>query len=525
LPQELIDSINEEVNEALSVIRNFNPASLLPDVSSYLNQAADAVERLDPRPIAEQIRGPFQTVLDLIDRAHPRTLLAPVIEAYDSILGNLPVPDAVTSSNTLLQAFDSAGRVVSGAALEPVRRLDPQSQTELADPEQRTPTTELPPNRDQIRAGDAIRLLGFLPAKLRELLAALEAGPAGEAMREIDALSLGLARQLRTVQSALLDIQRRLDASFEEMLLLLGPAQLNAQFALHANFAGQANFQVSMDAVALVGPAAIRAELQEALNATRAAAREAAAHSGGSVAAAIDRAATALESSPLASLGTDLNRLLAALDPEPIALEIDALVDRIVELTPAIIGELATDLTAFVERLRAIVNFLHPGTQLRKFVVVLEVLREEVDLFNPARLADELSEIHAMIRAVVAAYDPRILAAELYEVVRAIAAQLRALNPQTLLGDITFLQATVDRISQANPATRLEGVGASLAQVGEKLGEIDLDELIGSVNQLGPQLVDSFDHTLDAIRNEIVALLQSLQFASDKASASVTVTA
>lgn len=524
LPQELIDSINEEVNEALSVIRNFNPASLLPDVSSYLNQAADAVEKLDPRPIAEQIRGPFQTVLDLIDRAHPRTLLAPAIEAYNSILGHIPVPNPETSSNTLLQAFDSVGRVVGSSVLEPVRRLDPQSQTEIADPAQRTPTAELPPSRDQVHAGDAIRLLGYLPAKLRELLAALEAGPAGEAMREIDGLAAGLAQQLRAVQAALYDIQRRLDASFEEMLLLLGPSQLHAQFMVNANFAGQANFQASMDAVALVGPAALRAELQEAVNATRAAAREAAAHSGGSVAASLERAATALESSPLAHLGTDLDQFLAALDPEPIALEMDALVDHILGLAPQLIHELLPDARAFVTRLRGIINLLNPGTQIQKFLVVLDVLREELDLLNPARLADELGEIHAMIRATVAAYDPRILAAELYEVVRAIAAQLRALNPQTLLGDINFLQATVDRISQANPAARLEGVGASLSEVGERLGEIDLDELIGSVNQLGPRLVDSFDHALDAIRNEIVALLQSLQFATGSASASVSVT-
>ena len=524
IPQQLIDSITAEVNDALNVIGNFNPASLLPDVSGFLDQAADAVEGLDPRPIAEQIRGPFQTVLDLIDRAHPRTLLAPVIDAYNSVLGQIPVPDAQATSNSVLQVFNSAGNVVGRSVLAPMRQLDPSSQTEIGDPSQPpAPTATLPPNRSEVHPGDAIRLLGYLPAKVREILSALEAGPAGEALRAIDGLSAGLARQLRTVQSALYDIQRRLDTSFEEMLLLLGPAQMRAQFALNANFSGQANFQASMDVVALVGPSSLRAELQDSLNTARAAARQAAAHSGGSVALSIERAATALESSPLASLTTDLDRLLAALDPEPIAAEMDAIVNLVIERAPQIMQELEADARAFVDRFKAILNLLNPGTQAQKFLAVLDVLRDELDLFNPARLADELAEIHAVIRSVVAAYDPRILAEELFEVVRAVGAQLRGLDPATLLGDLTFLQTTVERLQQANPVARLGDIGASLRTVGENLGEIDIDALIESVNQLGPRLVETFGHALDAIRDEIVALLESLRFATGSASASASV--
>ena len=117
------------------------------------------------------------------------------------------------------------------------------------------------------------------------------------------------------------------------------------------------------------------------------------------------------------------------------------------------------------------------------------------------------------------------MAAELYDVIRAVATQLRGLNPQTLLGDVTFLQTAVDRIVQANPAERLGNIGASLHEVGEKLGEIDLDALIESVNKLGPELVEAFGKTVDAIRNEIVALLQSLKFASGSVSGSVSVSA
>jgi hypothetical protein len=522
IPQQLIDSISAEVENALNVIRNFNPASLVPGVSDFLSQAAAAVERLDPRPIVEEIRGPFQAVLDLIDRAHPRALLAPVIDAYNSALGHLPVPDAEATSNALLQTVDSTGSAAGRSMLAPVRQLDPESQAEIADPAQRTPTPTLPPNRSDIHPGDAIRLLGYLPGKLREILAGLGAGPAGEALRHIDALSGGLARQLRNVNAALFDIQSRLDASVEEMLFLLGPAQIRTQFALNSNFAGHASFQASIYVVATVSPSAMRAELQEMWNAARVAARQAAAHSGGSVAASIENAATALESSPLTSLVTDVDRLLAALDPEPIAAEMDALVDRILAAAPQLMQDLLPDIRLLTQRVKALINLFNPGTQVRKFLVVLDVLREELDLLNPTRLADELAEIHGVIRAIVAAYDPRILAEELFAIVRAVSDRLRTLTPEALLGDLTFLDETMATLAQANPATALRGIGASLTDVGERLGEINVDGLIESVNQLGPRLEAVFEHAVDAIRNEIVTLLQSLHFATGSAGASAS---
>jgi hypothetical protein len=201
----------------------------------------------------------------------------------------------------------------------------------------------------------------------------------------------------------------------------------------------------------------------------------------------------------------------------------DALVGLVLAKTPALLTEVATDAQAAVARLRAVVNALNPMAQAQKFLSVLEVIRDELDVLNPRRLADELAELHGVLRADIAAYDPRLLAEELAGVTRGIGARIRELNPQTLLGDLAFLQAAVDRIEAANPATKLQGVGASLTAVGERLGEIDLEELIESVDQLGPALVDAFGDTLDGIRNEIVALLQSLRFATGSAGASAQV--
>jgi len=524
IPASLIASIEAEVNKALDTVRSFNPASLLPDVSQYLEQAAGLIESLDPRPFADEISGPFQAVLDVVDRVHPNRVLAPVIEAYDSLLANVPVPDAEATVKGVRGAFDSAGRVAGRAVVEPARQAaGGGAGSEVTDPESRTPTLELPPQLSEVRAGDAIRLLGFIPSRLRELLASLEAGPAGQVLQQIDQLCSGLARELRQVQTSLHDVGSRLDAGLDGMLIPLGPSQLRAQLAIQANFSGDVGFQVSLDTVVSAGPAAMRRELADTIAALRSTTRGAAASAGGALGASLERMAVALEQSPMARIGGELDALLAALDVEPIAAEMDALVAQMIAITPRLVEGLLPDLRAFIERMRAIINHYNPGAQAQKFLSVIDVVREELDVLDPRRLAAELGELHAIIRATIAAYDPRVFAEEIAALTRTMAQRIRGLNPAELLGDLNFLQAAVDRVAQANPATRLAAVGASLAAVGERLAEIDLDALIESVNQLGPRLLDSFESLIEAVRNEIVALLESLRFAMASGSASVSV--
>jgi phage-related protein len=526
IPASLIASIEAEVNKALDTVRSFNPASLLPDVSQYLEEAAGLIESLDPRPIAEQIGAPFQTVLDAVDRVHPNRVLAPVIEAYDSLLAQVPVPNAETAVRGVRGAFDSAGRVAGRAVMEPARQAaGGGADSEVADPESRTPTSELPPPASEVRAGDAIRLLGFIPSRLRELLGSIEAGPAGQVLEQVDQLCGGLARELRQVQTALHEAGRRIDAGLEGMLIPLGPSQVRAHLAIQANFSGEVGFQASLDTVVSAGPAAMRRELAGTIAALRSTTQSAAASAGGALGASIERMAVALEQSPMARIGGQLDALLAALDVEPIAADLDALVDRMIAITPQLVAGLLPDLRLFVERMKAIINHYNPGAQAQKFLAVIDVVREELDVLDPRRLAAELGELHAIIRATIAAYDPRAFAEEIAALTRTMAQRIRGLNPAELLGDLNFLQAAVDRVAQANPATRLAAVGASLTMVGERLAGIDLDALIEAVNQLGPRLLDSFQALIEAVRSEIVALLESLRFAMAEGSASVSVSA
>jgi hypothetical protein len=92
-----------------------------------------------------------------------------------------------------------------------------------------------------------------------------------------------------------------------------------------------------------------------------------------------------------------------------------------------------------------------------------------------------------------------------------------------LLGDLSFLDTAVQRAEAAIPTQALAGVGQSLHDVGEQLVGLDPGALLDAVEQLGPRLEAAFEQAAEAIRREIVALLESLQFASARGSASVSV--
>jgi len=542
IPQQLIDSIQQEVDQVVQTLKGFHPESLVPDVSQYLNEAAGHIEQLDPRPLAEQIRGPFQAVLDAIDKVNPYTLLQPVIDVYDKAFSAIPTPNGQSIVTTLTNTINLGGGQVTGA-MGASPSQGGVSSGSGADSSGASPGagasggaaqpasggragaggSDIPTPLSEIHLGDAVRLLGIIPAKLRDTLMALDAGPVGEVLHEIDSLCAGLARQIRAVQALLYEAARRLENGFDAQLVALGPASLRAHLAIQVKFAGHASLQVSLQAVTLASPGSMRRELKDALDAMRALAHDAAAQAGGSNGAALDRLAAALESSPLAELTSNAEHFLDALNPEPIALECDALLDSMIALIPKLADELVDDMEAAVNRMCAVVNHFNPGSQAQKFLVVLDVLRDELNILNPRRLAAELAELHGVIRGVIAAYDPRVFADEIYVVIRALAQQIRALNPQQLLGNLDFLKPIVAKIEQANPATRLASVGQSLTALGERLGNVKLDDLIAAVNQLGPELETAFEHMLEAVKQEIVSLLESLKYASGSASASASV--
>ncbi len=521
IPAELIAAIEAEVSEALDVMRGFDPTSLLDGVTAHLTEAADFIDGLDPQSSVEAIREPYQAVLEALDAVHPNKLLEPVIQAYDDLLGNIPLPSQETAVQGLSDAVGAAGERAARTLAEPIRQLLPEA--EFVEPGA-PPGPQQPPEPEAMRPGDLIRLFTYLPNKLREILAELDEGPAGEALRSIDALCGGLARDIREFQAEVWEIEDRLNAGLEDLLLPLAKAQIKAQLAIQANFeVGEVDVDASLAVVAQAGPGPMRSELQAEFRRALACARGAAMQAGGGIGATLERAAAALERCRLAGLGEDLDAFLVALDPEPLAAEVDALVLALLEKAPQVATQFEGAVEGAIQRFDDMLNVYNPAVQAQKFFGVVDVLREEMDLLDPRRLALELGEVHAAIRETLLAYDPAAFAAEIKAVLDEVASGIRSLDPAALLGDLSLLDDTLTSVEAALPTNALVGVGDSLSAVGEQLAELDPAGMLEAVENLGPELVEAFEEALEAIRREVIALLEALRYTSASVSVSVEV--
>ena len=159
---------------------------------------------------------------------------------------------------------------------------------------------------------------------------------------------------------------------------------------------------------------------------------------------------------------------------------------------------------------------------LQRFLPLLDVLAEQLDLVDPRRLARELGEVHRAVRAVIVAYDPMIIAADLDETITPSPPRCGpSMRPRC-----SATPRSCNRSSTASSRRRrcvLSDVAHELDDVGARLAAIDLNGLVTSVNHLGPQLDAAFDASVEAIKKEILELLEALRFAAGGASASVSV--
>lgn len=522
ITDELISQLEAEFKSAIKELEQFDPSKLLSGVTQYFTDAASKIEKLDPRPIVNEIRGPFDEVIKAIDAVHPNRLLQPVIEAYEEIFKGIKMADPQASLRSMSDTLNSTGEQIGRAVSEPIKNLTGLPEADTSQPS----SAETQPTIEQVNPGDVIRLLGYVPRKLKEALAALELGPAGELMARIDSLCGGLAKDLRRVQHLLWEVDARLFEGIEQILKPLGSAQMKAQLAIQANFSiGNAHVDVNASAELLgsISPGCLRAELRSELTATRQQLKTIIGQAGGGRAAAMDRVATIFENCALGRLGNDLAALLNALDPEPLALELDAVARAAINRLPEMLTLLDTGAQVAIQRLLTLIEVFNPVTQGLKFLSVFDILREQLELLNPRRLATELAEIHAAIKATVTAYDPAIFAQEIYDVVSAVAAKIRALDPAALIGDLTMFNDLTAQLQALSPSTALSTIDGALDDVGERLSAIDLEGMLDAVNNLAPKIEDAVEQAGQSVIDNLKALLESIRYFSASASASVSI--
>lgn len=524
VPDDVIADLEAMMGDVLAEIEQLDLSQITGGVTEMLDGAAAVFEQVRVAELVGPAGEAFAEVVRVVDRLHPRVVLRPAIDLYGQILGQIPVPQPDTIVTRAGTVTSQAGEAVARAAAEPARRaVGADASMPPAGESPRGglgPAREEPP--DDLRPGDVIRLLGFLPAKLREALAGLDAGAAGDVLDGIGDRMLATARVLREVRDRVMALDAAAGRALDGILASVGPAQIDAQLALRVTAAPGIDIDASLSAVASVGPGALAADLDGERQLLADRARTVSGALVGPLAHDLDAAADLLEAIVPAGLLTDIDAMLAALDPEPIAAEFDALLADVVDAMPDFLAAADAQLRALEARVRALIDELSPGTLMQRYLEVLDVVRDELALLDPGRLADELGEIHALVRATLVAYDPIVLAGELDTTLAALVAAIRGLDPSGLMPDLSGIQAQVARVGDILPVNALAGVGTQLTAVGDELRELDVQGMLDAVNTLTPEVTEAITILIAAVRDEIVDLLESIRYTSTSGSASAS---
>ena len=522
VPAQLAAELQAELDGVLDGIRNFRPDGLLAELEGYLAEAATAIEQVDLDPLAEHVQGPYDQLLAGFDALRPSVLLRPLLDAYDELVDTSGVAEPVEATTSLVNAATDAAAALVGPLASQVERLAPGQLVRSDPPAAGTAAARTP-------AGDIVRLFGYLPGRLRAALLSLSGQARQAALDAVDALCGGLAGELRALPAALQGTAGRLESEVDALLAPLAQAQVRAQLAVRVRFTApgvQASLDVDAAATVLAsaGPGPLREALAGTLDLAAGTARDLAAGVSGA-GQALEGAALALERSPLGQLGRDLDAFLAALDPEPLAAELDAFVNAAVARLPDLVGELGGELEHALLRIEQLLLDHNPAMLLQRFLSVLDVIRAELEILDPHVLVAELDPLHAAARGVLESYDPSRLVAELEGILASVAGALRTINLDDVpgVGELPGLAAILERVEQAVPIRALADVGAALDDAGEQLGNIDLAGLVDEIEQLRPRITTAMTVAVDTIQAELAALLEAIQYASTSASASVSV--
>lgn len=524
IPADVTAELEAVMADAIAAIEGLDVSAITGGVTELFDDAASVFDSIRVAELIAPAGEVYAELLGAIDRVHPRVILRPAIDLYGEILGSISVPDPATMATRAADLTSQAGEAAARAATEPARQAVGPSATTPPAGAPSGPGREEPP--DDLRPGDVVRLIGFLPAKLREALSALDTGAANEVIASVDQLFTGSAEMLRTVRDRVVTLSAAASASLDIALAPLAAAQIDAQLALQGSAVLTTDgfdVDVSFAVLASAGPGPLERSLdgERELVAERCA--DAAASLSGAVAADLDQVAELLDAVLPSALLSDIDAFLEALDPEPIAAEFDALLAAVLDATPAFLAAAEDEFLALETRIRGLIETFSPGTLMQRFLGVLDVIREELALLDPGRLADELGEIHAQIRLAVAAYDPLVIAGDLDALIIGVAASIRGLDPAGLMPDLDGLGVQVARLGEILPINALEGVGTELEAVGTELRELDIQGMLDAVNALTPEIAEAITVLIEAIRSEIVHLLESIRYSSSSGSASASV--
>ena len=173
VPTDLAADLDAMLADALAQLGSIDISSLTSGVADVLDDAAGTIEGVHLTELVAPASDVFAQVLSAVDRVHPRTLLAPAIDLYRQIAGAVPVPAPDAIGTRVGTVAAQAGEAAARAAIEPTLGAIGLGGGTPA------PAGAQPSPPPDLRPGDVVRLVGYLPARLREALVDLGDGSRG----------------------------------------------------------------------------------------------------------------------------------------------------------------------------------------------------------------------------------------------------------------------------------------------------------------------------------------------------------
>lgn len=529
-PAAVTKALDKPFDEMVAALETISPAALIGKLSEGFQKAATQIDQLNPRTLVQPLQDEFDKLLaELRHAADPAPLLAPLSAAYHELLSLLDEANpAHLLGKAMIEVSQLPGSIGGAASAAMTQKLGSASPL----------TGNL---AGAFKFGDILRPLVQLIAEARAvvhgavegvvadglasvsqplaLLAQATSGAGGH-VSELDAI---IARRRGIVDPTadggpLPELRAALErlARIEAMMSSAGrsSAELNAavvsiQLDTHVTISFPGREKLAQATDGLIG-GLLTPSVGRGLHAL-----------GNSLSSFIP-SALALPDTEAAVLAR-LDAVFDAVDPKPVADELDTIGDKIMGKLQSFAAAIAQ---ALVRLWNAVFDSLLPITPQGMLDVIDQVftaIRNQLSVLDPAQLAAELGGVLDAVVGALEAYSPAAFASTLGSVFEALKAKLQALNPATLLGDLNPLQGVIDQFKTLKPSVVLAPLAAQAQAVDDALAHLlDLD-LAGIITAAIANLKAQIESVIQQIEAELDGLLGDLEAAGGGGGASASI--
>ena len=520
-PSALVAALDKPFDEVVSVLELASPAALIGQLSAEFKKAVDQLDRASPEALIQPLQAEFDKALAILrEAADPAPLLAPLHAAYGELKVLLDAIDPARLLAKLLAQVTHLPGAISGAATDVMtQKIGAGS------------SFQAPAPAGQMKFGDILRPFAALIAEARAVVHRAAEGTIADGLEQISRplAMLSHAGQVAGGHVADLGAAMQTRRGLVDPTATNGPApQLREALTRLARIegmlsdSGRSSVQINAAVVSIQLDAHVtiaypgRQALAHAMDGLTAGIQTAPIGRGfqalGHVIADFVPSSLAFPDTTKSILAR-LDALFDAVDPKPIADEMDTLGNAILAKLQSFASDIAKALFRIWSTIFDAILPVLPQGILAVVSPAFDAIKKQLATLDPAQLEKELGELLDAVLGALEAYSPAAFAASLGEAFTALKTKLQKLDPATLLGDLNPLQQIIDQFKTLKPSVVLAPLAAQAQAVETALSNLlDLD-IAKLINDAIANLKAQVEAVVQKIEVELDGLLGDLEAA------------